>query len=200
MAKTAKTFVSETKPDSRVAVVLIDVINHFEFPDGDKLLRNALPIAPRLAKLKQKARDLDIPVIYVNDNFGHWRSNASKLLEYCLRPESPSRKFVEAIRPDDKDYLILKPKHSAFYQTPLDTLLGQLGVKSLVFGGIATNSCVLCSTHDANMRDLKIYVPADCCSARTRPEHLQAIKHLEMIPNVDVSPSAKIPLESLRKN
>ena len=93
--------------------VLVDVINHFEFPDGARLLKNALPIAPKLARLKERARRARIPAIYVNDNFGQWRSNASELLEYCLRPEAPGRQFVAGVRPDEEDYLVLKPMHSA---------------------------------------------------------------------------------------
>ena len=83
---------------SAAALILVDVINHFEFPDGARLLKNAFPIAPKLARLKERARCAGIPAIYVNDNFGQWRSNASKLLEYCLRPE-PGRNFVARVQP-----------------------------------------------------------------------------------------------------
>jgi nicotinamidase-related amidase len=72
---------------SCVALVLVDVVNDFEFPDGDKILKNALRVAPRLARLKKRAREANIPVIYVNDNFGQWRSDAGKLLAHCLRCE-----------------------------------------------------------------------------------------------------------------
>jgi nicotinamidase-related amidase len=199
VSATAKNSVAGNDHKSLVALVLIDVINHFEFPDGKKLLRNALPIAARVARLKQRAREVGIPTIYVNDNFGQWRSNASHLLDYCMRSGAPSREFVEPLRPDEKDYLVLKPKHSAFYQTPLDTLLDELGSRTLILGGLATNSCVLCTTHDANMRDLRIFVPADCSAARTPAEHRQAIKHIELIQNVNVSPSTSLRLDRLTK-
>src|ERR1700676_4019967 len=109
---------NNTRHKSPVALILIDVINDFDFPDGDRLLRNALPIAPRLARLKERARRARIPAIYVNDNFGQWRSDASNLVEYCLRPKAAGRRFVEPIRPDKEDYFVLKPMHSAFFQTP----------------------------------------------------------------------------------
>src|SRR3984893_15171308 len=134
-----------TRHTSAVALILVDVINHFEFPDGPVLLKNALRIAPNLARLKERAREEGIPVIYVNDNFGQWRSNATKLLEYCLRPDAPGRKFVEQLLPDEQDYLVLKPMHSAFYQSPLDVLLRHLGVSTLILGGLASNSCILCT-------------------------------------------------------
>ena len=80
---------------SSQALLLVDVVNHFEFPDGDKILKNALPLASRLAKLKARARRAGIPSIYVNDNFGEWHSDAAKLLAYCLRAGCPGKEFVE---------------------------------------------------------------------------------------------------------
>ena len=184
---------------SSAALILVDVINHFEFPDGPELLRNALRMAPRLARLKQRARRAGIPAIYVNDNFGQWRSNVSKLLEYCLRPAAPGRRFVELLRPDDEDYLILKPMHSAFYQSPLDVVLRHLGASSLILGGLATNSCIVCTAHDANMRDLRLFVPSDCSAARSQREHRQAIEHVHTMSNASVTPSPGLRLKDLGK-
>ena len=84
-----------TKTRSSAALILIDVINHFEFPDADAVLRHALPAAPRIAALKARAKAAGLPVVYVNDNFGNWQSDAKKLLAYCIRPEAKGRKFVE---------------------------------------------------------------------------------------------------------
>jgi nicotinamidase-related amidase len=163
---------------SAVALLLIDIINHFEFPDGEKLLKHALRMAPKLARLKERARRAGVATIYVNDNFGQWRSDAGKLLQYCLRPEAAGKEFVEAVQPDKDDYFVLKPMHSAFYQTPLDTLLRYLDTSSVILTGLATNSCIMCTVHDANMRDLDMIVPADCCAARTKREHAQALAHI----------------------
>lgn len=68
-------------PDkSDVVLILIDVIIDFEFVDGDKLYKNALPMAQKLSALKKKAKKAGIPVVYVNDNFGKWQSDFKKLL------------------------------------------------------------------------------------------------------------------------
>jgi len=187
------------KHKSAAALILVDVINHFEFPDGARLLKNAFPIAPRLARLKERARRAGIPAIYVNDNFGQWRSNASKLLEYCLRPEASGRDFVARLEPDDEDYLVLKPMHSAFYQSPLDVLLRHLGATSLILGGLATNSCIVCTAHDANMREFGLFVPSDCSAARSRREHLQAIEHVKAMTDANVLRSSALHLEKLAK-
>ena len=179
---------------SGLALVLIDVINHFEFPDGKTILRQALAVAPALARLKKKAREAGVPVIYVNDNFGQWRSEMSKLIQYCLRAEAAGRTFVEQLRPDDEDYFVLKPMHSAFYQTPLDLLLRELGASSIILSGLATNSCILCTAHDANMRNIKIIVPRDCCTARTAREHRQALEHIGAMADAKVVLSSSLSL------
>jgi nicotinamidase-related amidase len=182
---------------SRVALLLVDVINHFEFPDGKNILTQALAIAPPLARLKKRARAAGVPTIYVNDNFGQWRSDARKLLQYCLRPEAAGLHFVEQLQPDDDDYFVLKPMHSAFYQTPLDALLRELGASSLILSGLATNSCILCTAHDANMRNLKIIVPGDCCAARTAREHRQALEHIGAMADAKVVSSSSLRLGTL---
>ena len=161
-----------------VVLLLVDVINDFRFPDGEKILRQALPTAMRLAKLKNKARRARVPVIYVNDNFGQWRSDATKVLNYCLRTSGAGREFVAAIRPDEHDYCVLKPMHSAFYQTPLEILLREFGASTLVLAGLTTNSCILCTAHDAKMRNFKTIVAADCCAARTSEEHKKALDNM----------------------
>ena len=72
-------------PDrSPVALLLIDVINDLEFEGGEKLLRHALPAARQIAAIKQRCVDAGIPAIYVNDNFGKWRSDFKKLVSHCL--------------------------------------------------------------------------------------------------------------------
>jgi len=116
---------------SSVALMLIDVINRFDFPDGDQILKNARPIAGRLAKLKQRCRRAGIPSIYVNDNFGQWRSDSRSLVRSCLASHCAGRTFVKSLQPDDQDYFVLKPMHSAFFQTPLEILLHYLGATSL---------------------------------------------------------------------
>src|SRR6476660_6669776 len=98
-------------PDkSEVALLLIDVINDLDFPEGEQLLRYALPMARQIAALKRRAREKGIPVVYVNDNFGRWRSNFKAQVEHCLRDDSRGKPVAELLRPDEEDYFVLKPK------------------------------------------------------------------------------------------
>ena len=92
------------RDSGNAALILIDVINHFEFPEGEQLLRQAKAITRPLALLKKRIRAAGIPVIYVNDNFGQWRSERSQLIKYCLANGSPASEFVREIMPDDEDY------------------------------------------------------------------------------------------------
>jgi nicotinamidase-related amidase len=186
-------------PNQSITVLLlIDVINHFEFPDGDKLLAKALPIAPRLARLKARARAAGMPIVYVNDNFGQWRSDLPKLLGYCLRPQSVGRRFVEQISPDKDDYFVLKPRHSAFYQTPLEILLEHLAASSLILCGLATNSCVVCTAHDAKMRNFGLFVPSDCSASLTAREHKQAIEHMKTMTDAVTTSSTSLRVSKSR--
>jgi len=141
---------STTVPHRSPAVlILIDVINHFEFRDGEKVLRQALPIAPKLARLKKRAEAAGMSTVFVNDHFGQWRSDISKLLDYCVRPEAIGKRFVKQIQPDKNDYFVLKPMHSGFYQTPLEVLLRYLDASTLILSGLTTNGCIVCTAHDA---------------------------------------------------
>jgi nicotinamidase-related amidase len=181
-------------PDNHhTALLLIDVINDFEFPRGDELFSQALPIAPNIAELKRRARAVGIPAVYINDNFGRWQSNFDQLVNHCLNDAVRGRPFVEELKPDaGSDYFVLKPKHSAFYQTPLDLLLKHFGAQRLILTGVSTNSCVLFTAADAYMRDLELIVPQDCVAACNPTEHGFAIEQMQCMLKADVSPSSEI--------
>jgi nicotinamidase-related amidase len=178
-----------------MALLLIDVISRFDFPRGDDLLGCAFPIAPQIVELKRRAHSAGVPVIYVNDNFGRWRSNFDQLLRHCLEPDAPGRKFVELLKPDPNDYFVLKPKHSGFYQTPLELLLKHLGTQRLILTGISTNSCILFTANDAYMRDLEIWVPPDCAAACNEQEHRLALDEMKIMLKADLTPSEEIHFE-----
>jgi nicotinamidase-related amidase len=182
------------------ALLLVDVINDFQFPRGDELFSQALPIAPNIAQLKRRARAVGIPAVYVNDNFGLWQSNFDQLVRHCLNDGVRGRPFVEQLKPDPaRDYFVLKPKHSAFYQTPLDLLLKHLRTERLILTGLSTNSCVLFTAGDAYMRDLELIVPNDCSAACSTHEHNIAVEQIRCMLKADVSPSSQIDLNAFVK-
>lgn len=182
-------------PDkSLVALLLIDVINDLEFEEGKQLLKVALPMARRLRDLKKRAKAAGIPAIYVNDNFGRWRSNFNAQVEHCLEDGVCGKPVVEMLVPEEDDYFVLKPKHSGFFSTTLDTLLAYLGVKTVILTGIAGNICVLFTANDAYMRDLHLIVPADCVVSNTEEENANALEQIRKILKADIRPSTEMEL------
>jgi len=98
-------------PDKHeIALLLIDVINDFDFPEAEQLLRYARPMGRTLLRLKRRAYEAGVPVIYVNDNFGRWKSDFRRTLEHCAR-YGRGRDVVRLLRPEETDYFVLKPKH-----------------------------------------------------------------------------------------
>jgi nicotinamidase-related amidase len=184
-------------PDkSAAALLLIDVINDFEFPDGEQLLRLALPAGRNIANLKRRAKEAGIPAIYVNDNFGRWRSDFKKIVAHC-RDESRGKPFVELLLPDDDDYFVLKPKNSGFYSTTLDLLLTHLGAKHLILTGIQGNNCVLFTANDAYMRDYKLFVPSDCTASNTDKENQHALAQMQNVLKADVRIAEELDLKAI---
>jgi nicotinamidase-related amidase len=184
-------------PDkSGAALLLIDVINDFDFPEGDQLLRLALPVGKNIARLKRDAKAAGIPAIYVNDNFGRWRSDFKTIVTHC-REEGCGKEFVELLLPDEDDYFVLKPKHSGFYSTSLSLLLTHLTAKNLIVTGIAGNNCVLVTANDAYMRDFKLFVPADCVVSNTDEENQAALKQMQNILKADIRISTELDLQKI---
>ena len=163
-------------PDkNQTALLLIDVINDLEFPEADEILGAATTMARNIVRLKKRARQAGVPVIYVNDNFGKWKSDFRATIEHCLGQNVRGREVVEILRPETEDYFVLKPKHSGFFSTTLETLLRYLGSKRLVLTGIAGNFCVLFTANDAYMRDYELIVPRDCTVSNTAQENDAAL-------------------------
>jgi nicotinamidase-related amidase len=186
-------------PDkAEVALLLIDVINDLEFDDGEKLLQYALPMAERIAALKERARQAEIPIIYVNDNFGRWQSDFNKLLKHCLETDVRGKPLAELLRPEEDDYFVLKPKHSGFFSTTLDTLLDYLKAKTLILTGVAANICVLFTANDAYMRDFNLVIPSDCVASNTSEENEHALKLMQQVLKADTTPSDELDLEGLK--
>ena len=186
-------------PDKhRCALLLIDVINDLDFPEADQLLKYARPMARNLLRLKRRARKAGVPVIYVNDNFGRWKSDFRRTVEHCARHRR-SRDIVKLLRPEEDDYFVLKPKHSGFFSTTLETLLRYLETQTLILTGIAGNFCVLFTANDAYMRDFDLFVPLDCTVSNTKKENDSALAFMRKFLKADTRLSSGIVLRGPRK-
>ncbi len=178
------------------ALILIDVINDLEFEGGAELLRFAMPMAEQIVAFKRRAKQAGIPVIYANDNFGRWRSDFPKLVSECLAPSVRGRDMVALLQPEEDDYFILKPRHSAFYQTNLDILLKYLGAETLILAGVAGDICVLFSANDAYMRGFQVVVPADCIASEQAAYNQQALELMQRVLKAEITPSTELVLGS----
>jgi nicotinamidase-related amidase len=167
------------------ALLLVDVINDLEFDGGDALLAPALAAAPRIAALKQRARAAGVPCIYANDNWGRWRSNFHDIVESCRA--SRGWPVVEQLVPDHDDYFVLKPRHSAFFATPLDLLMRDLGVDHLVLVGFAADNCVQLTASDGYMRGYRITIATDCIASERPAWCAAAVDHMQRVLKAEVA-------------
>jgi nicotinamidase-related amidase len=154
-------------PKARTALLIVDVINPFDFPGGSSFARKAERAARRIDRLRRRARAARVPVVYVNDNFGRWRSNADALIAWCGAPGMNGARIAGILRPAAADFVVLKSTLSGFYQTPLETMLRSGGVRTVIVTGFAADNCVLFTAADAYMRDFRIVMPTDCVAGKT---------------------------------
>lgn len=185
-------------PDNAaVALLLIDVINDLEFESGPELLKHALPMAKNIAALKRRAAEAGIPAIYVNDNFGKWQSDFNKLLNHCLQDDVCGRPLAEILRPAEDDYFVLKPKHSGFFSTTLDTLLEYIKARTLIITGVTADICVLFTANDAYMRDFNLVIPSDCVASPDEEANKHALELMKRVLKADIRPSTELDLDDL---
>jgi nicotinamidase-related amidase len=174
-------------PASGTALLLIDVINDLAFEGSGALVGQAEPMALRLAALKRRTNAAGIPAIYVNDNFGRWRSDFRRTVAHCTSRSSPGRLVSKRLKPTSRDYFVLKPKHSGFFGTTLDTLLETLGIRRVILTGIAGNICVLFTANDAYMRDLELFAPSDCIVSNTAADNQHALRQIATVLKGDIT-------------
>lgn len=175
-----------------VALLLVDVINDMDFPGSEPLVRQAVPMAHRLAALKERTKQAGIPAIYINDNFGQWRSDFRRLVDHCTHDAVPGREVARILKPSEDDYFVLKPKHSAFYSTALELLLQHLETRTLIISGMATESCVLFTANDAYLRNYRIIVPADCVASARAEDAKRALDQMRLVLKADVRDSDEL--------
>jgi nicotinamidase-related amidase len=187
-------------PDkSPVALLLIDVVNDLEFDGGEELLAQARPMAERIEALKHRARAAGVPVVYVNDNFGQWRSDFAATLRHCLEDGVRGEPIARHLSPGEDDYFVLKPKNSGFYETTLELLLRHLGAKTLVLTGMAGDNCVLFTAQDAYLRDYRLFIPRDAVASESREANDAALRLMERTFKADTRPAAEIDFWELRR-
>ena len=182
-----------------MALVVIDMISTWDFDGADKMVPGATAIAPRIGALKRRCVRAGVPVIYVNDNRGRWRSEFRELVRASIDQGKTGATIAKHLQPEDGDYSVLKPKHSAFYATPLDLLLRHLRVNRLLVSGVASDQCVVMSAAEARMRDYDVIVPRDCIADQTPARTARALRHLVDAHGIETTPSTRVRLPAARR-
>lgn len=180
MVRTARnpTLHGNAPDESACVLLLIDVINALDFKGNETFVEAALDTSTRIERLANKARQANVPIVYVNDNFGKWRADQRTLIEHCL-DNTPGTPMVRRLKPHESDYFVLKPKHSGFYATALDTLLLYLQARHLVIAGFTTDQCVLFTASDAFLRDYTLQVPQDGTITVVQSDHEPALQLMQ---------------------
>jgi nicotinamidase-related amidase len=180
-------------PRSQRVLLLIDFINPLDFPGAEKLAPGALRAARATLKLRERLEREKVAVIYANDNYGVWQSDFHSLVSQCLGRQDASGKIAQMLAPRPTDLTLLKPRHSAFYGSPLELLLKEIGAKQLVLCGLATDMCVQLTAADAFLRGYEVWVPADCTAAETPQAKAAALKYMANVLKCDVRTARNSP-------
>jgi isochorismate hydrolase len=177
-------------PRSERVLVLIDYINPLDFPGSEKLAPPALKAARATLKLRDRLDREKVAVVYCNDNWGVWQSDFHSLVSERINRDDISGEIARLLAPRATDLTLLKPRHSAFYGSPLELLLKEMGARRLILTGLATDMCVQMTAADAFLRDFEdIWVPADCTAAETPREKAASLKYMASVLKCDVRSS-----------
>lgn len=186
-------------PDTApVVLVVIDMFSSFDDPQTAPFFKAAKRIAGKIARLRQRANGNDIPTLFANDNYGRWKSDGRQMLQWAARSER-GKQIVDLLTPGNEDYVILKPKHSIFFSTPIETLLRYLGTHTLILTGLSSTRCVLFSGIEAYMRDFRVYAPMDCLVSEDVREHRMAKFLFDTRLNADTRHSSRLQLGRMKR-
>lgn len=179
----------------RSALLVIDLVNAFEFPCGETLFHRALPAARAIAVLQERARSAGVPILYVNDVFDSEASELHDLVMHYRGRSCRSRALLEFLAVDpERDHFVAKPMHSGFFRTDLEALLRRMRVEHLILTGVAADICVLVTAFDAHMRGFGLSVPCDCIAAESAEAERWALQHMARVLCADVRPSRALAL------
>ena len=176
----------------KTALVVVDMLNSYEHDDAEQLTKSVETIVTPLGDLVARAEDEGVEIIYVNDNYDDWNSSQEELATRALEGARPD--LVEPLLPPDSASFVLKARHTIFYMTPLEYLLGQKDIDRLILTGQVTEQCILYSALDAYVRHFEVAVPRDCVASITADGNLRALELLRDSLGVDTSPSTELDL------
>ena len=135
------------------------MLNPYEHADAEQLTESVEEIVEPVRALVERAERDGVELIYVNDNYGDWNSSQEELARQAMEGARPD--LVEPLLPPEGADFVLKARHTIFYMTPLEYLLGQKEIGHLVLTGQVTEQCILYSALDAYVRHFDVSIPRD---------------------------------------
>jgi nicotinamidase-related amidase len=162
------------------------MLNPYEHEDADELTRSVETIVEPVSALIARAGDGDVETIYVNDSYGDWTPSQQELSERAMNGARPD--LVEPILPPDEVDFLVKARHTIFYMTPLEYLLGQREIDHLVLVGQVTEQCILYSALDAYVRHFEVTVPPDGVACIYEDLADSALKMMERNMRAELTP------------
>lgn len=177
---------------SHDVLVLVDVINPLDFPGSEKLSRPAWLAARAIHLFRRHLDARGVPTIYANDNYGVWRSDFRDILAHCMKQAGASGDIARLLAPRPHDLVLLKPRHSAFFSTPLNLVLTQMGAKRLILAGLAADICVQLTAMDATLHGYALWVPSDCTAAESPRSKAASLAYMSSILKADVKRSSAV--------
>jgi nicotinamidase-related amidase len=175
------------------ALIVVDMLNPYRHSEAERLASRVSGALPGIRTLLSRAAGADVPIVFVNDNYGDWNSSAEELAENALSGTHPE--LVEPVLPADGQSFVIKARHSIFYETPLEYLLDQMGVDRLVLCGQVTEQCIFYSALDAHVRHFKVVVPPDGVAAIYDHLAKAALEMMERNLSAELSEAAECSLK-----
>ncbi|MCC5804639.1 cysteine hydrolase family protein [Rossellomorea vietnamensis] len=172
------------------ALLVIDIMNPFDFKHGETLAQHTSKIVDPINSLRRHCMKHHLPTIYINDHYELWKADYKEIYKKCHNKTSDP--IMTPLQPMEDDYFLIKPKHSAFYGTALNTLLHHLSVKNLIITGIAGNICVLFTANDAYMREFNLMVPGDAIASVSEEDNHYALTMMKNVLKAKIDPTGGI--------
>jgi nicotinamidase-related amidase len=170
------------------------MLNPYEHDDAEQLTESVETIVEPVRALIARAGDHDVEIIYVNDNYGDWNSSSEELAQRALDGARPD--LVEPILPPQDADFVIKARHTIFYMSPLEYLLGQKEIDHLVLVGQVTEQCILYSALDAYVRHLEVTVAPDGVACIHEDLAEAALKMMERNMSAELMPCADVRLSA----
>ena len=169
------------------AVILIDMINAVAKGNGPpyNVPPNRQGVIDNFVRLVAHCREVGTPLIYITTYRRADNSDAPKTVTdagggggAAMLEGTPAVEVIDELAPQEGDYIVVKPRFSAYYGTNMEGILKSLGTETILVGGISTQRSVEGTARDAKNRDTQCVVVSDCCTAGEEDVHQMTIEHV----------------------